>query len=241
MQRYTAKQVIEAARSGRYLTPESRNDRKAFSLITADEVNLSLADLDAVDDLIRYIEEGYKVRLRIIGGGAGCTKFDFELEGCPQDAAEFVKALMNDAVFLEKAAKLKFRVLFSPDGPTRSPLGGTIMPSASKIKVKISNSTVSGVQVGSDGSSQVATTVAPQNSEALAAILRDLHAAVSALDEREVPAKGELADDVETLKREFSKKEPRHGIITQLLGQLGSVASLAALAHQIYPFIPALK
>lgn len=240
MPEYSLKQVLEASMSGRYLSSPTRIDSKAFSLITDDRVNLSLRDLDAISDLIRYIEEEYKVRLRITGGGAGCTKFDFEIEGCPKAAAEFVKALMNDTIFLEKALEAKFKVVFSPDGPTHFAIGDQSMKNAGPINVNIHNSTVSGLQVGSDGSSQVATQTSSSN-EGLSIVLRDLTAAITALDEKEVPTKGELVEDVETLKKEFSRKEPRHGILTQLLGNMGSVASLASLADQLYPFIPVLK
>jgi hypothetical protein len=93
---YSVKQVLEASMSGRYLSAPKRNDHKSFSLITDDKVDLSLRDIDAVTALITYIEQQYKVRLRIISGGAGCTKFDFELEGCPMEAAMFIRALMSE-------------------------------------------------------------------------------------------------------------------------------------------------
>lgn len=226
--------------SGRYLSSPERVDRKAFSLITDDKVNLSLRDLDAINELIRYIEEEYKVRLRITGGGAGCTKLDFELEGCPKAAAEFISALISDTIFMEKAFEAKFKVVFSPDGPTHFFIGDQSMKKAGPINVSIHNSTVSGLQIGSDGSSQAATQTSSHN-EGLRNVLHDLAVAITALDEKEVPTKGELVEDIETLKREFSRKEPRHGILTQLLGNLGSIASLASLVHQVYPFIPVLK
>jgi hypothetical protein len=156
------------------------------------------------------------------------------------EAAMFIRALMNDTLFLEKALEVKFKVLFSPDASTRFTLGDQNMSNAGAINVNITNSTVSGIQVGVDGSSQVST-LSFSSEEGLSIVLRDLSAAISALDEKKVPIKGELAEDVETLKKEFSRKEPRLNIITQLLSNIGSIASLASFVHQIYPFTLVLK
>lgn len=239
---YTVDEIIKTSKQGSYHTPKRRSDAKSFSLITDERTNLNEEDAKNVKALVRYVEEAYGVRLNLIGGGAGCTKFDFEIEGCPDSASVFIKMLMNDTQFVEKAKSAKFKILFTPDGYQRQIIEGEGMAvkKGGDINIHITDSNVNGLQVASKNSSQRAGD-ANWHKSSLEMALSELQKGVEALDENEFVNKGEYLEDVQTLRKEFNRSTPRHQIISTILGNLGSIASLVALADQVRPFIPAFS
>lgn len=109
---YTVEDIISAAQNKADLKAGGELSQR-FSLHTDAETTLEPSDAPKVKALINYIESKYKVSLKIVGGGRGCTKFTFHVEG-EQGAAELVKKLMRDEEFKELAKGVHFDVVVVP-------------------------------------------------------------------------------------------------------------------------------
>ena len=240
MPNFTVLDILLATEDGVFISPAGAKISKRFSLLTAEHVKLSKKDLVTVQTLIHYTSERYGVHLAILGGGSGCTEFHFELQGTIESTVGFVQRLMNDQTFLEKANAARFKVIIVEASQTVFLIGPNMSDfKPSNINIHLQNSTVSNLQVSSP---RAVATDSKNHSEADLARLRlfldELSEAVRTLDSNLKVPHSELVQDVTTLKAEFGKKTPRPGIITELLTNLGSVATLASFVDQIYPFIP---
>ena len=239
---YSIRKIIQASINGDYYSPSDKNKYKQLSFITSIDLKLKESDIDAVEELFKYIENTYNVKLNLVGGGRGCTKLDVEVEGCPQKIADFIDHLTEDEKFNQLAARIKLRVLFSRDDGHRRELpnssGVGMKEKDSGININI-NGNVAGFQVGTSESSQkVKQHIEELDIRALTPILSELKKGIEELSEKAVLNKGELIGDFEHLVSEMSREKPRKSIMLELLNNLGSVASLTSIVDRIYPFLP---
>ncbi len=237
MPTYTAKQILQAAASGKYLTPVNRDERRAISLITDEKTNINPDSAYKIDELICYIEANYKVRIDIIGGGSGCTKIDLVVYGTADDAVQLIRLLLLDPEFTKMARDLGFRVIYSPNGPITKNIEEQKMEAKHPVSISISNSHVENLQIESSGASiNNKNRIDPGLSKLLNNIQSELKSLNLGNEERYTKA----AEEFDLLKRELLSHKPRREIVTPILSNLGSIASLTSLADQIHKFLPSL-
>ncbi|KOY47250.1 hypothetical protein ACX03_02395 [Vibrio parahaemolyticus] len=110
---YSIEEIIKAAQQHREF--KATGDlSKRISFHTKSHVTLSLEDVPKVQKIIDYIENNYKVKLKIVGGGYGCTKINFQVDG-PDSAVELAKKLLSDPEFKKLAGDISIDVLVLPE------------------------------------------------------------------------------------------------------------------------------
>jgi len=112
-QEYAIEDIIVASLQRREYKATGDLSRR-LSFHTKMNSNLKLGDVQKVKDIINYIENKYEVKLKIVGGGYGCTKINFKVEG-RDEAIELAKKLLKDPEFMALAKDIDLDVIVVPE------------------------------------------------------------------------------------------------------------------------------
>jgi hypothetical protein len=100
--------VIDAIGARRNIAPELSEYQ--ISLVSLK--NFDRSNIPSIRDIQDYVLQRYNVRLIVSGGGYGCSKIKFKVESdSAENASKFIKDLLQDEAFREKALEAEFTVL----------------------------------------------------------------------------------------------------------------------------------
>lgn len=228
--------IIQAAQERKNIWPGKLEYSKRMRFELHAHETLTSDDAQKVNNFINWLEDTYKIELKILGGGWGCTKFVFEIQSSEEEGKRIISDILSNEEFKEKAIEAKFKLFVIPKNNQRVNIEAIKAHNVKKDKsVNISDIKNSQIQVESDNSHQQQTNNTNEN---LASIL-DNWKEVLMMDTKLPEAeKEDHVSDIEILYKEIRKSTPRATVINTILSSLGSVASLAALIHQIHPYLP---
>ncbi|HHF2997968.1 TPA: hypothetical protein ACPJ01_004463 [Vibrio diabolicus] len=114
---YTIEEIILAAQKKKEYKATG-DVSKRISFHTKKHTKIKLEDAPKVQRLIDFIEHKYKVKLKIVGGGYGCLKINFKVEG-NDEAIDLAKKIMKDILIddelKEVAKEFDLDVIVVPD------------------------------------------------------------------------------------------------------------------------------
>lgn len=148
---YSIEQIIDAALERKELfSDEKRKNRIIFR--TEMGVYLPPSDAKNVKSFLDLLEEKLDIKLQLIAGGWGCTKFEFEIiDSCGRSASEIIKRILADKELLSKAIETKFKVILDPSRQIRQNLEEVSVKNKkdNPVNISISDSTINGIKLNS--------------------------------------------------------------------------------------------
>lgn len=113
---YSLEEILQFSQSYKSVNASVSNDRQLM-LCTKLGTTLGLQDIEKIEHIVHYSENNYSIKLHLVGGGYGCTKLVFEVEG-RKDAIELVDEMTKDPEFLKRAKEAGFEFVVSIKGKT---------------------------------------------------------------------------------------------------------------------------
>jgi hypothetical protein len=226
--------------------PEIKNQ---FTLISYS--TLSLSHYDIIRKLQEWVNENYNISIPVIGGGYGCSLITFEIiADSHSNAVEFIKAMMEDDSFHDKAREASFRILIIKKPWTRVDLArGTIEGGEGLadyidkgITMNIDKSTninapVTGSAVTAGSSNVTQTININSNLEGIINQIIEKAETDDAISKKDYST---IIKEIEVLKCELQEQKPKKAVVERVLSNLGSVVSITSFIDKLVPFLPTL-
>lgn len=114
---YSIEDIIEASLKGEKVQnneTHSSKDTELFKIRTSAGSRLRLKDASKIKSFLNAVEKKCDVKLDCVGGGYGCTEFEFRVTG-EKKAKSVVSEILSDPELLKKAqeAGIKFIITVS--------------------------------------------------------------------------------------------------------------------------------
>lgn len=111
--KYSLEDILLASERGESFDA-SISSKDQIMMITKTGVTLGVEDADKINKLSGYVESKYKVKLTPTGGGYGCTKIKYNVQG-EEEAVELTKKMLADPEFRRLAKEADIDVIVNID------------------------------------------------------------------------------------------------------------------------------
>ena len=242
MEDYLFKVLEATTKRTLFISDESRTN---FSLISY--ATLSIDSADSIRKFQKWIKKEYGVTIRVVGGGYGCTRIDFEvISESTEKASDFIKKVISDHKFHEKAYEIGFKVLIIKNPWLRINLvDGSIEGDIARIKkgdlkMNVDKSvhvdgpvTNSNITAHSSSTNQTIS-INSKTDKILDKIIKHAKTNNNISKEEYIM----ILNQIQELKEEITKPNPRNNVIERILSNLSNIASISSFVNEVMHFLP---